>query len=145
MCDASLPHSRSTRWTSPLSPLSASKTSRTPEVRKDESLVVAAIRWWNETHIEIDVFGHELTDGEYIAIRDDDHTPSFRRDTDGYGRPMYTDFGDQGPGGKFRKLDLFEAYLVKNRLGKRHELWRPGGVVDQYLEARGLPSLKRKF
>jgi hypothetical protein len=106
-------------------PLSASVGER---AGARQTLVEAAIEWWNASHSEADVFtGYERWQAGYVAIREE-RTPSAWRDRDGYFKVTFTDFGTG------EKLDLFEIYCRVRGLDKREEIWR---VVDEYLAAHG--------
>jgi hypothetical protein len=109
-------------------PLSASPVS--PRVRPFDSEVRAAIAWWKSQTTEEEVF--RAYTGKwargYFSVRPE-KVPSCRRDKDGYGEPMFTDFGDGN-----RKLDLFDLYCIFNGLDKREEIKR---VVEEYRRAHG--------
>lgn len=98
----------------------------------------AAIDWWNANPVNQrlveQLVANSKQSGRYVAIRDNDDTPSTRADCDGFYKRTWTDWG------KSEKLDDFELYCRLVGKNKRAFMW---DVIGEWREATGLPPLKK--
>lgn len=108
---------------------STSMTTQLRQVQPADTLVRAAIAWWNAdpgNQAEVDrLIAKQPHKNGYVAIRSDDHTPSTRLATDGYdsNRRTWRDYGAR------ETLDDYEVYCRLSGSDKRTHKW---DVVDDY-------------
>jgi hypothetical protein len=81
------------------------------------------------------MLSHKKHRGQYVAVRDDDDTPSTRPSDHIEGRKIWRDYGTG------ESLDVFELYCRLKGLDKTTEKWH---VVDEYLQAHGRPARNKR-